>query len=1015
MISMRLLKTQVREVDMALGDGIRRNIAQVDPAERALLRDAILELHKRYYPGVKTDTPPGGVSWWFKQDEVHQATHVHGGPEFLPWHREVTNRFEELLRQINPQLSLHYWDFKDDPRKIPNGNIGGGNVGTVNLFDANFMGSPGGPAGDPLLTAGFYDPQAGTNGTDRDSTGNPVDPPSTILRTLGPLGPSDPPAPYITAAVENQLFTLTNTSYGPGLTANDSSDPSFRAIVPNYFRTRLEQVHNLAHVYFGNVSPHIAFRDPWVFLLHSNIDRLYAKWQTDPNHPERLEPATVYGSESNLDVNVNAVGITSTQNLTHLVEPWSTGHGEFSVIRPWESTHENQGFPHDYHHISVVAPPCYDTNQSSFRIDEVENPFNAATNRYQVIFNDVPEEETTWRAATIRVYTCGDTTFRVKPGTEPAAPFGIAVGQATAAQGAHPHLFQDVRIWFQYTAGPVGSVGPGGHDDGPVNSTIICNETNQEFQFELRAHSIHRRTVAVQMVLDQSGSMADPAGTSGLTRLEVLKDAANLFATVIQDNNGLGIIRFDQDAYPPNDPTYGGLAVTKILSDVERNAAHAVINAHGAHGNTSVGDGLIMGHNQLAGLPAGSYDDKALLLLTDGLENEPQTIADAIGAGATDNQTFAIGLGNEFQVNTGALNAIAGSTGGNLLLSGVLTSGTDDFFRVKKFFLQILAAVTNTSIVRDPTGYINVGTRIKVPFYLTEADINCRVILLTDYPVVRLAVETPDGKVIDSTNAAAFGVTFKASGTTETSSFNLPLAFQAQRIQAGTWNAILEVDKARFKRLVASLREKNPNAAGSLQGKGALYSVSMHSFSNLRMTARVTQNAYAPGSTLSLRASLKEYYLPVEKRANVQAQLEYPDHTQGVISLAETQPGLFETAMVASLPGIYRFNVIAKGVTYKGVPFTREQVLNAAIFRGQDVPPPGINPDPGRNEQLCQLLECLLKDASLEKFFRQHGLDIESIAKCVYAFCRRRPQLPGRSATLPLNPRWSDFPLSNMD
>ena len=120
---------------MALGDGIRRNIAQVDPAERAMFRDAILEMHQRYYPGSRTDTPPGGVSWWFKQDEIHQATHVHGGPEFLPWHRELTNRFEELLRQINPQLSLHYWDFKDDPRNIPNGNIGGGASGLVNLFE----------------------------------------------------------------------------------------------------------------------------------------------------------------------------------------------------------------------------------------------------------------------------------------------------------------------------------------------------------------------------------------------------------------------------------------------------------------------------------------------------------------------------------------------------------------------------------------------------------------------------------------------------------------------------------------------------------------------------------------------------------------------------------------------------------------------------------------------------------------------------------------------------------------
>src|ERR1043166_3883190 len=115
--------------------------------------------------------------------------------------------------------------------------------------------------------------------------------------------------------------------------------------------------------------------------------------------------------------------------------------------------------------------------------------------------------------------------------------------------------------------------------------------------------------------------MADPAGPSGLTRLEVLKDAANLFATVIQDNNGLGIVRFDQDAYPPNDPTYGGMPITRITSAADRSAAHNAIDAQGAYGATSVGDGLIMGHNQITALPAGSYDDAALLLLTDGLEN----------------------------------------------------------------------------------------------------------------------------------------------------------------------------------------------------------------------------------------------------------------------------------------------------------------------------------------------------------------------------------------------------------
>ena len=979
---------------MALGDGIRRNIAQVEPAERAMLRDAILEMHRRYYPGVKTDTPPGGVSWWFKQDEIHQATHVHGGPEFLPWHRELTNRFEELLRQINPQLSLHYWDFTDDPANIPNGNLGAGVIGPVNLFDSTFMGASNGPAGDPWLTGGFYDPQAGTSGhpPDRDVTDNPVDPPTDLSRsksggTIYPIGDLSPGSAFGTVC--------------PAIPINNDGDILSALTYPE-FRVRLECVHNFAHGYIGGTiqDAHISFRDPFVFLLHSNVDRLFARWQTDPSHPGRLDPSTVYGAESSSNVTIpNPFGAgTVVQNLTDLVEPWSTGTGHYHDIRPWEPTHENQGVPHDYHDLSIVAPPCYDTNQSTFRIDEVENPFNAGTNRYQVIFNDVPEEETAQRAAVIRVYTCADTTFRVKPGTEPAAPFGIALGVVVATAGAHPHLYQDVRIWFQYTAPVVGAV-PQPHDDGPLNTTIKCDETGQEFQFELRAHSIHRPTVAVQMVLDQSGSMADPAGTSGLTRLEVLKDAANLFATVIQNNNSLGIIRFDDVAYPPNDPTYGGMPITKILSDADRTTAHAAVNAHGAHGNTSIGAGLIMGHNQIIppALPAGSYDNTAMLLLTDGLENRPPTIDDAIGMGAVDTTTFAIGLGNEFQVNTGKLNQIAGSTGGNLLLSGILTPDTDDFFRVKKFFLQILAAVTNTSIVRDPVGYINVGTKIKIPFQLSEADINCRVILLTDFAVVKLSVETPDGQVIDEANAAGFGVKFKTNGNTKTSSFNLPVAFQANKIQAGTWHAILEVDAALFKRALTVLREENQAGAATAQGKGARYSVSMHSFSNLRMTAAVIQNAYEPGSTLTLRANLKEYNLPVEKRATVRANLEYPDHTHGVLSLTEIHPGVFETTMIASIPGIYRFTVLANGVTYKGVPFTREQVLTAAVFLEIKYPSGQPPFDTGKDDW-CRLLACLLSEKNLSREFQERlkkeGINLVGIRNCVKEYCHPAGQ-PG--------------------
>jgi peptidoglycan hydrolase-like protein with peptidoglycan-binding domain len=142
------------------GPTVRRNIAKVPQAERNRLRDAILELDRRTYPD--------GVSHWDKQDQIHQSTHVHGGPAFVPWHRELINRYEALLKEVDPTVALHYWDWQTDPRNSPDGA-----GGTVNLFSTGpggFMGSSSGRAGAPLdgLDNGGSLPGS------RDDTGNPA-------------------------------------------------------------------------------------------------------------------------------------------------------------------------------------------------------------------------------------------------------------------------------------------------------------------------------------------------------------------------------------------------------------------------------------------------------------------------------------------------------------------------------------------------------------------------------------------------------------------------------------------------------------------------------------------------------------------------------------------------------------------------------------------------------------------------------------------------------------------------
>ena len=306
---------------MPLGDGIRRNVATVDPAERALLRIAIIELNRRFFPGTRTDPIPGRVSWWFKQDEIHQATHVHKGPAFLPWHRELTNRLEAMLRSINPQLSLHYWDWTQDPRAIPGANLGGGVTGTLNLFTPDFLGYGGptlAPIGEPWLTAGFYVPAANP---DRDGPGgNAADPPKSVNRRVfgSPASRADD-----TAIV------------------NAVNYPAMRALI--------EPVHDNMHIFATGVNAHIAFRDPYVYFLHSNVDRLFALWQTDPAHPERLNPATIYGTES-IDSSLNS-------NMT----PWS---GTPATVRPWASP-ENEKSNKSCKDPSVITPPRYDSTRSS--------------------------------------------------------------------------------------------------------------------------------------------------------------------------------------------------------------------------------------------------------------------------------------------------------------------------------------------------------------------------------------------------------------------------------------------------------------------------------------------------------------------------------------------------------------------------------------------------------------------------------------------------------------------------
>jgi hypothetical protein len=79
---------------------------------------------------------------------------------------------------------------------------------------------------------------------------------------------------------------------------------------------------------------------------------------------------------------------------------------------------------------------------------------------------------------------------------------------------------------------------------------------------------------------------------------------------------------------------------------------------------------------------------------------------------------------------------------------------------------------------------------------------------------------------------------------------------------------------------------------------------------------------------------LTEYGVPIARRATCRAELVRPDNTVTTLAMSEAEPGVFEITTPALLAGIYRFNIIAEGRTLRGRPFSGEQTLTGAVWRG---------------------------------------------------------------------------------
>lgn len=209
---------------------VRKNATALTPDERDRFIAAFALLNNR----------GDGPFRAFRDMHVREASEeAHFEAGFLPWHRAYLLDLERSLQAIDPSVALPYWRFDQPAPALFHPDFLGDTLrsGMVRFAASNPLQFWATDGSQGVLRRPWFDPAAEPARTD---TGVPVlTEEATLL--LGERG---------------------GHRYGD-------------------FVVMERQPHGAAHVSFDGFISDIpsAVRDPLFFLLHANVDRLWAKWQ----------------------------------------------------------------------------------------------------------------------------------------------------------------------------------------------------------------------------------------------------------------------------------------------------------------------------------------------------------------------------------------------------------------------------------------------------------------------------------------------------------------------------------------------------------------------------------------------------------------------------------------------------------------------------------------------------------------------------------------------------------------
>jgi tyrosinase len=250
---------------------IRKNAESLTDAERDRFTTAIAKLNA-HGAGLFNDFR----AMHREQIALDQA---HGAPGFLSWHRAYLLDLERELQIIDASVALPYWRFDQPAARLFTPEF----LGQTNPFGTVILG----PAN--LLQQWVVDSLPGISRRPRAGV-DPVGVGGAVIDQAATLALGGPNAIY---------------DIGPGFGG---------------FERMEGNPHGSAHTSWTGwiQNPGTAPRDPLFFLLHCNVDRLWATWQWLNDRFDGTQPETYFYRGTAADPNAELIG----HNLGDTIWPW---------------------------------------------------------------------------------------------------------------------------------------------------------------------------------------------------------------------------------------------------------------------------------------------------------------------------------------------------------------------------------------------------------------------------------------------------------------------------------------------------------------------------------------------------------------------------------------------------------------------------------------------------------------------------------------------------------------------